>query len=151
LSAPCRAAADPEQFECIGPTGGGSMLGPAISPHDSNLMYVSCDMGGFYVSEDGGKQWQVCALNNMRGLCSCAPAFHPKDPNTVYAPWASKVCVSKDKGHHWEVLSEGHKWMATDCNAWKGTFAFNIDSVNRGVNRGSIEGSIEEVNRGTQY
>jgi photosystem II stability/assembly factor-like uncharacterized protein len=120
------SGAEESGFECLGPSGGGSMYGPAISPHDSNLMLVSCDMGGFYVSEDGGKQWRCCMLNNMQGSQSHAPAFHPKDPKIVYMPWGERICVSKDKGHHWEVISEGHKWLAK-APPKLSMFALNID------------------------
>lgn len=35
--------------------GRGAMYSPSASPHDRLLMFVSCDMGGFYRSEDGGR------------------------------------------------------------------------------------------------
>src|SRR5436190_1966372 len=35
-----------EVFTSVGLGGGGAMFAPAISPHDSNLLFVGCDMGG---------------------------------------------------------------------------------------------------------
>ena len=43
-----------DRWEVIGPGGGGGIFLPTISPHDANLLLVSCDMTGAYISHDGG-------------------------------------------------------------------------------------------------
>src|SRR5690606_16806178 len=66
-----------QRFICLGPGGGGQMYGTGISPHDPNLMHVSCDMGTFYVSEDGGEHWWMCNQLEMEGITSTRPGYHP--------------------------------------------------------------------------
>src|SRR6266478_5404649 len=48
------AAARPGAWRVIGPGGGGAQFNPTISPRDPRLIFVSSDMTGSYVSEDGG-------------------------------------------------------------------------------------------------
>src|SRR5215218_10303351 len=85
--------------------GGGAMYCPAVSPHDPNLMFVQCDMGGLYHSTDGGNTWltvngreMTASLNYMR----CPVAFHPTDPDVVYAFGAYRgIRRSDDRGQTW--------------------------------------------------
>src|SRR5437667_10191799 len=44
----------------LGLGGGGTMFAPQISPHDSTLIFVACDMTGLYRSTDRGKTWLMC-------------------------------------------------------------------------------------------
>src|SRR5438045_4922987 len=48
-----------DRWEVIGPGGGGGIFLPTISPHDANLLLVSCDMTGAYISHDGGRSWRM--------------------------------------------------------------------------------------------
>ena len=49
-------------FSSVGLGGGGAMFAPAISPHDPNLLFVGCDMGGVYRSADGGESWTMIVV-----------------------------------------------------------------------------------------
>ena len=51
-----------DRWEVIGPGGGGGIFLPTISPHDANLLLVSCDMTGAYISHDGGRSWRMFNL-----------------------------------------------------------------------------------------
>ncbi len=84
----------------VGPGGGGAMFAPASSPHDPNLMFVSCDMGGFYRSSDGGKNWTLLDFRMIRGSTTCRPVFHPSDPKVIYFDGK----VSRDAGMTWHRL-----------------------------------------------
>ena len=109
-------AAGEKRFECLGIGGGGQMYGVGISPHDKNLMHLSCDMGNFYQSADGGRAWRMIDQLQMNGTGnSCRPAYHPTDPNVVYqvyhggyGTWSFRV--SRDRGRTWEILCDG--WPA---------------------------------------
>ena len=102
-----------KRFECLGIGGGGQMYGLGISPHDKNVMHLSCDMGNFYQSTDGGRSWRMIDQLQMSGSGgSCRPAYHPKNPNLVYqvyqggyGTWSFRV--SRDRGRTWEVLCNG--------------------------------------------
>jgi photosystem II stability/assembly factor-like uncharacterized protein len=97
----------------LGMGGAGGVFAPAISPHDGNLVLLSCDMGGFYRTTDGGKSWTMLSFRQIRGNCDCAPVFHPTDPNTVFAGDGydnARLVVSHDKGATWQPLIANAPW-----------------------------------------
>ena len=77
------AASGQGKYVPVGVGGGGAMYEPASSPHNPKLMFVSCDMGGFYRSEDGGASWTMLDFRNIHGSTQCRPAFHPTKPNVI--------------------------------------------------------------------
>ncbi|MBN8851548.1 MAG: hypothetical protein BGO55_04535 [Sphingobacteriales bacterium 50-39] len=88
-----------DRWGYTGVGGGGAMFYPAISPHDTNLVFVACDMGGSYVTYDGGRQWRMFNLvNRVRSF-----VFDPVDSNVVYAV-CEGLFKSRDKGMTWELL-----------------------------------------------
>lgn len=114
----------PVQVEPVGLGGGGAMFRPAISPHDPKLIFVSCDMGGFYRSEDGGRSWRMIDGRQMRGSPNCPVAFHPKDPRVIYAYGFRALRISTDGGITWRPLVEGPPWGR------RGVRAIGIDPEN---------------------
>ncbi|MFC1479621.1 WD40/YVTN/BNR-like repeat-containing protein [Planctomycetota bacterium] len=95
-------SAEEKRFTPVGLGGGGAMYAPSSSIHDPNLMFVSCDMGGFYRSENSGKSWDMVDFRQTRSSTVCRPVFHPINPNVVFV----KNLVSFDKGKTWKPLSE---------------------------------------------
>jgi photosystem II stability/assembly factor-like uncharacterized protein len=87
-----------DAWTIIGPGGGGTFYNPAISPHDPKLVFVSTDMTGCYVSENGGLTWREF---NLRFTCQIQ--FDPKLPNRVYAK-AQGLWRSDDRGHTWSLV-----------------------------------------------
>jgi photosystem II stability/assembly factor-like uncharacterized protein len=90
------------RFVNVGMGGGGAMFVPACSPHDQNLMYVACDMGGVYRSVDGGKTWNMLDKRQLhdairQGLGSPVQ-FHPTEPDLLYAIGSGKLLSSRDRG-----------------------------------------------------
>src|SRR5512135_1675813 len=90
-----RGAAD---WQPVGLSGGGGMFSPAISPADPDLMMLNCDMSAAYISEDGGRNWQMIHHAQLRSDTQCRPAFHPTDPNVIYASSGGQLRVSRDRG-----------------------------------------------------
>ncbi len=88
-----------DTWTLVGAGGGGAMFNPAISPHNSNLVFVSCDMTGSYVTENGGDSWRMF---NLRDVIH-AYHFDPNDPNVVYAN-AGALFRSTDAGKTWNVV-----------------------------------------------
>jgi len=101
------AGADAQaKYYPVGMGGGGAMYAPASSPHDAKLMFVSCDMSGFYRSEDGGQSWQMIDFRQTKGNTACPPVFHPTKPNVIY--FSGKV--STDRGKSWKPLANPAPW-----------------------------------------
>ena len=65
-------------WQPTGLSGGGGLFNPAVSPHDPNTMMTESDMGGRYISHDGGKNWRMLHYNQITAACNGAPPlFHP--------------------------------------------------------------------------
>ena len=88
-----------DAWKVIGPGGGGTMRRPAISPHDSKIVLLGCDMTGAYVTGDGGASWRMINF----GSVPTAFAFDPSRPQTVYAG-AEAVYKSDDAGRTWRMV-----------------------------------------------
>jgi len=86
-----------DAWRIIGPGGCGTFYYPAISPHDSNLVFATTDMTACYVSENGGRTWRTFNLRH-----SCNFVFDPKLPNRVFAI-AAGLWRSDDRGHTWSL------------------------------------------------
>ncbi len=86
-------------WKIIGPGGGGTMIAPTISPHDSHLVVEHCDMTGAYISRDDGQSWRMF---NLRGGVNTF-AFDPANDKVIYAANAA-LWRSTDKGQSWEML-----------------------------------------------
>jgi hypothetical protein len=88
-----------------------------IDPSDSNIVYVSTDVNGFYVTRDGGRQWT--SINH--GLPGLLPhrtytpllAVHPLKPQLLYAVIGypvhsrrleNKLYRSANRGGHWDYV-----------------------------------------------
>ena len=109
MAATCRAA---EGWQPVGMCGGGAMFSLAASCHDANVVMLSCDMGGAYISRDGGRTWRMVHHAMLRGCTVCAPAFHPAVPGRIYAAsgWSGDLRVSADNGRTWKPYGRGRPW-----------------------------------------
>ncbi|OGS22207.1 MAG: hypothetical protein A2252_12385 [Elusimicrobia bacterium RIFOXYA2_FULL_39_19] len=87
------------QWFPIGPGGGGSMYSPQISPVDTNCLTVSCDMGGYYVTSDGGRNWNMIDLNALAYIS----AFDSQEAGTIYAG-SNSLYKSEDYGKTWKDI-----------------------------------------------
>jgi len=95
------------EWEPVGLSGGGGMFAPAISPVDPNLMMLSCDMSGAYISQDGGRHWRMIHHQQLQGNTRCSPGFHPQDRDTIYMAdgWRG-LKVTHDRGRHWTSVGD---------------------------------------------
>lgn len=98
------SSANPPDWEPVGLSGGGGMFTPAISPADPDLMMLNCDMSAAYVSEDGGRNWRMIHQAQLRSDTRCRPAFHPTDPNVIFASSGGRLRVSHDRGHTFAAI-----------------------------------------------
>ena len=95
---PANLPAQSAPWQPIGISGGGAMFTPAISPADPNLMMLNCDMSAAYISEDGGRNWRMIGHAQLHSDTACRPAFHPADPNIIYASSGGRLKISRDRG-----------------------------------------------------
>jgi hypothetical protein len=86
-------------WKVIGPGGGGTMIAPTISPHDSRLVVEHCDMTGGYITHDNGLSWRMINLRSVINVF----AFDPLDPQVIYAGNAA-LWRSSDSGRSWKML-----------------------------------------------
>jgi len=95
-------------WEPVGLGGGGAMFTPAISPADPDRMMLNCDMSGAYQSRDGGQSWALIPYRQLPGNIRCRPAFHPLDPQVVFAAggWAGSLHVSRDGGQTFQPIGD---------------------------------------------
>jgi hypothetical protein len=90
---------DSNGWKIVGPGGGGTTIGPTISPHDPSLVVEHCDMTGGYVTRDNGQSWRMF---NLRGGINSF-AFDPVNPQVIYAANAA-LWQSSDSGRSWKML-----------------------------------------------
>jgi hypothetical protein len=88
-----------DAWRILGPGGGGAQFYPAVSPHDTNLVLVACDMTGAYISEDGGKSWRLFNLRSPVRFFE----FDPLDSKVIYAG-AHVLWRSADRGRTWSLV-----------------------------------------------
>ena len=88
-----------DKWQIMGPGGGGALYAAAISPHDPQLRLLTCDMGGSYITHDGGATWRQFDLHRKQQF-----AFDPNDPKVIYAFGGRFVFRSRDTGDTWEAV-----------------------------------------------
>ena len=98
-------------WEPIGIGGGGGVFTPSVSPHDEKLMFVCCDMGGWYRSTDGGENWRMCDGSQIRKVIFPA-VFHPTDPNIIYVGGRGGLRASTDRGVTYRTVAG--QWSPAD-------------------------------------
>ena len=86
-------------WEHIGIGGGGSQFIPTISPHDPNIVLVTCDMGGCYITYNAGELWRMFNLS-----CRCRFfVYDPVNPDVIYAN-TNGLFKSVDRGNTWTLF-----------------------------------------------
>ena len=86
-------------WESIGPGGGGWLTSLAFAP--PRTIFVGCDIGGVYRSDDGGESWKIIndGLNNYFVF---EIVVDPSNSSTIFLGTAGGVFKSIDSGENWE-------------------------------------------------
>jgi lamin tail-like protein len=86
--------------------GGGAMYCPTVSPHNPDVIYVSCDMGGVYRTPDAGQNWTLVDGRVVRGSGRFSVAFDPVRQDHLLGFHASLgLQESFDGGFGWSPFS----------------------------------------------
>ncbi len=93
-------------WQPVGLGGGGGMFTPAISPHNSELMFVSCDMGGLYKSTNAGKSWELLNFRSMSSSNTLTTVFHCTQGNILWDESGYSLMMSEDTGKSWSKVWE---------------------------------------------
>lgn len=99
-------SSDEVEWKLVGPGGGGWIQSVAFDPKDPDTIYVGCDVGGFYVSFDGGKTFEI-RNNGLRDYFVEAIAVHPKNPDIILLGTQGGIFRTTDKGKTWQWIRNG--------------------------------------------
>ncbi len=94
-------------YKPTGLSGGGGMFAPVSMPYHPEIMFVSCDMGGFYRSTDAGLTWSMIDGNIISGTSSHRPCFDQRNDSAVYVYSKGNVIASMDLGETWSTFLQG--------------------------------------------
>ncbi len=67
------SAARQDVWKVLGPGGGGAQFNPTICPTRPDRVYVTSDMSGSFVSDDGGSTWRMFNLHGTATFAVCDP------------------------------------------------------------------------------
>ncbi|HLP96092.1 MAG TPA: PKD domain-containing protein [Saprospiraceae bacterium] len=106
----------PAQFTVHGPGGGGYMYSPSMSHHQTSQLFLTCDMGGFYQSQDTGKHWVMADNHELVSTVKGKVQF-TSDPNLMYVCRRSRtnlndpllrgeLAKSTDGGVSWQSMAD---------------------------------------------
>ncbi|RPI26193.1 MAG: hypothetical protein EHM61_12405 [Acidobacteria bacterium] len=88
-----------DRWRIVGPGGGGTMIRPAVSPHDPNVVIEGCDMTGMYVTLDGARSWRNF---NLRAVLT-GVAYDPQNADVIYVS-NNAVWKSTDRARSWSLI-----------------------------------------------
>lgn len=90
----------------IGPGGGGWIQSVQAGRHNTNALFVGCDVGGFYRSDDGGQTYHIHNVGLQDYWVECI-VEHPTDESILFIAGNSGVYKSVDGGRSWAWLRGG--------------------------------------------
>jgi photosystem II stability/assembly factor-like uncharacterized protein len=102
-----RAEAAPEggdlAWRMASPGGGGWIQSLAFDSREPDLLYAGCDVGGFYVSTNAGRTFEI----RNRGLHDYfieSIAVHPRDPRVILLGTEGGIHRTTDGGKSWQWI-----------------------------------------------
>lgn len=102
----CLAPCADISWSNFGPGGGGWIQSIACDPRDPKVLYVGCDVGGFYLSTDAGQSWRIQNQGLNDAFVECL-AVHPEDSKVILLGMEGGVFKSTDGGSTWQWKRQG--------------------------------------------
>lgn len=99
----------------IGPGGGGWLQSMTASRYDAERLWIGCDVGGVYYSENGGHRYET-RNEGLENLFVETIAEHPQNPDLVLIGTKGGVYKTTDRGKTWSLKREGFPPTAHNRN-----------------------------------
>ena len=95
-------------WDFVGIGGGGAMFSPTLSPYNPDIAFVSCDMGGSFITNNGGKSWkQVLEKDQHIG----AITFDSRNGRFYACGFNGSAYFSEDGANNWiRIKGYNFKW-----------------------------------------
>ncbi|MGE5532126.1 MAG: WD40/YVTN/BNR-like repeat-containing protein, partial [Bacteroidota bacterium] len=94
------------QWRNLGPSGGGWIQSLACDPRDPDTIYLGCDVGGFYRSDDAGKTWSI-HNDGLTDYFIQSIAVHPRDTRIIVLGAEGGIFKTTDGCLTWQAKREG--------------------------------------------
>ncbi len=142
------------KWEQLSTGGGGRSHEITISKYNDEIVYLGADVGGIYISKDGGKTWRAsnCGLRNYYVW---RIVEHPTNPKIVFLGSEGGVYKTIDGGENWEWLREGFPPIERyNYSAPISALAIDIhnpDTIYAGIGRERYYNTWEILGKGDIY
>lgn len=93
-------------WQGFGPGGGGWFESVAIDPQDSQRLYAGTDVGGLFVSADGGLSWQSRS-SGLNDYFIESIALDPQNAKRLIVGTQSGIFISENRGLSWQFKRQG--------------------------------------------
>lgn len=100
----------------IGPGGGGWLQSMTASRFDAERLWVGCDVGGVYYSENGGRRYET-RNEGLENLFVETIAEHPAKQDVVLIGTKGGVYKSTDRGRTWALKRDGFPPVSKSHNS----------------------------------
>ncbi len=104
--------APPTSWQSVGPGGGGALFQPSINQHDTNEIFVGCDMGELFRTEDFGASWNPIHFEENQGgrsskvqFTSNAGIAYVVGSTAIGGSESSYPAISTDGGSTWNATA----------------------------------------------
>ena len=122
--------AETTSWRSVGPGGGGWIQSILWSRHAKDRLFVGCDVGGFYVSEDAGRRYEM-RNRGLKNMFVETIAEHPTNPDILFLGTLGGIYKTADRGRTWQEKRDGLPPISPSCHTVPiSRFAFDPGNPN---------------------